>query len=198
MSTFSEIKDNQQSTPGFQNLILVITLLLVFLMASRSPIDSDLWWHLQSGRIMVETGKPLLTDVFSFTRAGMDWINHSWLAEITLYSIYNLANWVGLSVWMGLMAVLIAWFLWLQIPGGAFTRAGFVLLASIACAPLWTPRPQFFSLLFLTGLIWLVFRWLQKGGKYIWLTIPLFILWSNLHGGYFLGIIYLFTCAAGL
>lgn len=198
MSNQEPIRIREQLPMGFQNLILVVTLLLVFLMASRTPLDTDMWWHLRSGQIMVETGKPLLTDMFSYTRAGADWTNHSWLGEVFLYGIYQLTSWGGLSAWMGLTAALTAWLLWLQIPGGAFTRAGFVLLASIVSAPLWTPRPQLFSILFLAGLAWLVKFWLRKDGKVIWFSLPLFVLWSNIHGGFVLGIIYLITCATGL
>jgi hypothetical protein len=184
--------------PGLYNLVLVVTLLLVFLMASRTPLDSDLWWHLRSGQVMAETGKPLLTDIFSYTRSQETWVNHSWLSEVVLYDIYQITGWSGLSAWMGLMAALVGLIIWRLVPGGAFTKAGFTLLASLTCSPLWTPRPQFFSLLFLAILIWLIDDWLNRGGKSIWLTLPLFILWSNMHGGYLLGILYLLMCSVGL
>ena len=198
MSNQEPVQIREQKPVDFYTLILVVTLLLVFLMASRTPLDTDLWWHLRSGQIMVETGKPLLTDVFSYTRAGMDWTNHSWLGQIVLFEIYQLTGWTGLSSMMGLTAVLIGWLIWQQTPGGAFTRAAFVLLASIVSAPLWTPRPQLFSLLLLAILVWLVNHWLHKGGKIIWLILPLFVLWSNIHGGFVLGIIFLITLATGI
>jgi len=188
----------EKEMAGLTNLLLVVTLLLVFLMASRTPLDTDMWWHLRSGQVMVESGKPLLTDVFSYTRVGADWTNHSWLGEVLLYGIFQLAGWVSVSAWMGICAVLAAWFIWMQIRGGAFLKAGFVLLASVVSAPLWTPRPQLFSLVFLAALAWLVKGWLEKGGRRIWLILPLFVLWSNLHGGFVLGILYLITLALGV
>jgi hypothetical protein len=192
--SFSDVKPGQ----GFHYLFLIILLLMIFLAASRSSVDSDLWWHLQSGRVMTETGHPLLTDTFSYTREGQTWVNHSWLGEVVLYGLYQLGGWTALSAWMGLMAVLVAVFLWLQTSGPAYVKAGFILFASVVCAPLWTPRPQFFSLVFLAFLAWLVNRWLTKGGWTIWIVLPLFILWSNLHGGFVMGILYLIACAAGL
>jgi hypothetical protein len=183
---------------GFNNLILVVVLLLVFLMASRTPLDSDMWWHLRSGQIMVENGKPLLTDVFSYTRAGAEWTNHSWLGEVLLYIIFQIAGWLSLSTWMGVTAALIAWFIWKQIPVNGFLRVGFVLFASIVSAPLWTPRPQFFSLLFLSGLAWWIASDFQKPARKIWLLLPFFILWSNIHAGFVLGILLLITCALGV
>jgi hypothetical protein len=198
MTTPENSSIDTKSGQGFQCLFLVLMLLMVFLVASRSPVDSDLWWHLRSGQVMAETGKPLTSDVFSYTREGQVWVNHSWLGEVVLYGLYQLGGWAAISAWMGLMAVLAAIFLWLSNSGSAYVKAGFILLASVVCAPLWTPRPQFFSLVFLAFLIWMVNRWLEKGGRFIWLILPVFILWSNLHGGYALGILYLIACGSGL
>ncbi len=187
-----------KSRTGYANLILVLTLLLIFLTASRSPLDSDLWWHLRSGQVMMETGKPLVTDIFSYTRDGQAWTNHSWLGEVLIFQIYRISGWTGLSAWMGLVAVLVGVVIWKLIPGGVFTKAAFVLLASVSCSPLWTPRPQFFSLLLLAFLILALDTWIDHGGRAIWFVSILFIIWSNLHGGYLLGILYLVMCAIGL
>ncbi len=198
MTSIDKAPSPNNISAGFRNLVFVVTLLLVFLMASRTPLDSDLWWHLRSGQVMTETGRPLLTDAFSFTRMGETWVNHSWLSEVKIFGIYRYAGWTGLSAWMGLLAVLVGGIIWQLIPGSVFTKAGFVLLASITCSPLWTPRPQFFSLVLLAVLVWLVDRWIKQGGKVVWWILPLFILWSNLHGGYLLGILYLLMTAFGL
>lgn len=198
MTTPDTASTKEKYGQGFPLLILVLMLLMVFLVASRSPVDSDLFWHLQSGRVMAETGRPLTTDVFSYTREGQIWVNHSWLGELALFGLYQMGGWTAISAWMGVMAVLAAVFLWLQTSGNAFSKAAFILFASVVCAPLWTPRPQFFSLVFLAFLTWLVHRWMGRGGWTIWITLPLFVLWSNLHGGYVLGILYLAAYAAGL
>lgn len=183
---------------GFQNLLPIITILLVFLVASRTPLDSDLWWHLHSGQIMSETGRPLVTDMFSFTRGGETWINHSWLGQVIIYQLFRLAGWTGLSTWMGLTAALIAAIVWRMLPGGVFTRAGFVLLASVTCSPLWTPRPQFFSLLFFAVLILFIKYLLKRQERVVWIIPVFFIFWSNIHGGYMTGILFLVACSAGL
>jgi hypothetical protein len=38
---------------AFERMLLVITLLLIFFMAARTPLDSDMWWHLSAGEEML-------------------------------------------------------------------------------------------------------------------------------------------------
>ena len=66
------------------DLLQVICLLLVALIATRVPMDSDMWWHLKAGELTLEQGKPLLVDTMSYTKEGSAWINHSWLGQVVL------------------------------------------------------------------------------------------------------------------
>lgn len=205
MKTQTGLQNKLLEKPGFQDnkdafsrLLFVVTLLLVFLMASRTPLDSDLWWHLRSGQVMVETGRPLLVDTFSFTRDGMPWTNHSWLGELVLIGIYNIAGFYGLSAMVGLCAVAIVGLIWSQVPGKPFTKSVFTLFSAIISAPIWTPRPQLFSLVLLALLAWLISRKSTLSrNNYFWIVV-LFIFWSNMHGGFVLGVILLVATAAGL
>jgi hypothetical protein len=70
---------------AFRRLILIVTLLLVFIMAARTAMDSDMWWHLRAGEISWTTMKPVLEGVFSYTRPGQYWLNHSWLSEVIMF-----------------------------------------------------------------------------------------------------------------
>ena len=110
-----------QSAGG--RLIFVITLLLVAMMAARTPMDSDLWWHLRAGQVTIETGHPLVTDLFSYTRDGQSWINHSWLSQVILYGLYRLANYTGLSLWVTVLAVVSLTLVFFQMKGAAWWRS---------------------------------------------------------------------------
>ena len=69
--------------------MVFVTGLLVFIMAARTPLDTDFWWHIRAGEVTWQTAKPLLTDQFTFTRQGQPWTNHSWLAEVILYLVFQ-------------------------------------------------------------------------------------------------------------
>jgi hypothetical protein len=79
----------QADQNGFRWLILIVTLLLIFAMAARTALDSDMWWHLRAGEITWTTMKPVLDGAFSYTRAGQYWLNHSWLSEVGMFLLYR-------------------------------------------------------------------------------------------------------------
>ena len=61
-----------------EKLYLIIVLLLILIMAVRTPLDTDMWWHLRAGEETWQNKEVYSIDTFSFTREGEKWINHSW------------------------------------------------------------------------------------------------------------------------
>jgi hypothetical protein len=96
----------QEATTGWIWLVPVVLFSLVFSMAARSPLESDLWWHLRAGEETWETTQPLLVDTFSHTRAGAAWINNSWLSQVGLYLLYIKGGYLALSAAVALLATL--------------------------------------------------------------------------------------------
>jgi hypothetical protein len=192
--------DRNRQTPddSLRWLVPALALILVFGMAARAPLDSDLWWHLRAGQTSLEQGRPLLVDTFSHTRAGEAWTNHSWLAQVILYLVFRSGGILALA---GLVAALAAASLGMaygQMEGHPLLRAFILVLAAAVAAPLWSPRPQLFSLLLFAALGFLLARYRKYGRGRLWQLVPLFILWSNLHGGYILGLLLIGATGAGM
>lgn len=174
-------------------LVQKITLILVFFISTRTPIDADLWWHLRAGQVMWEGHKILLFDAFSYTRPGAPWVNAFWMSEIMFYLIYRVGEYFALTIFVSLMAALTFHIIQRRLPGSPFLNAFVVLLAVITAAPIWGPRPQIFSFLFIA----LLDHWLSvKQNK--WFIVALFILWANIHGGWIWGFLLLAAHLAGL
>ena len=176
---------------------ILVLLLLILIIALRTPLDSDMWWHLRAGEETWTSGIVYKVDSLSYTKAGQSWINHSWLSQIIMIGLFNLGGYKALSLWVGIAALGSMYFVYLQLEGHALLRAGITLLAAFVCSVVWSPRPQIFSLLLfaLSGLILFRYKWLGKN-QLVWF-IPLFIVWSNLHGGYILGIILIGSMVVG-
>ncbi|HEY9076949.1 MAG TPA: hypothetical protein VIO61_10465 [Anaerolineaceae bacterium] len=175
-----------------------VTLLLVFIMAARTPLDTDLWWHLRAGEEFLDTGRPVMVDTYSFTRQGLSWTNHSYLSQLFLAIAYRLAGFTGVGFLMVLVIVIGVFFILLQMKGHPLFKLPLLILGSLVMAPVWSARPQVFSFLMLGITTWIMYQWKNSQDRRIYRLPFLFILWSNLHGGYPLGLIYLGTILAAL
>jgi len=178
-------------------LMALILFVAVFAMAARAPADTDTWWHLQAGRVTLENGRILQTDVFSHTRQGQPWVNHSWLSQVILYLLFHGFRYFGLGLFQTLLVTLTFACVYAQMEGDVFTRAFIVVLAAATSAVVWIARPQLLSLLLTAVLCYLLHLYKRRGVNRLWLIPPLFALWVNLHAGYALGFIVLVGFVAG-
>lgn len=185
----------QQSLDRF---IPALAFILIFGMAARAPLDSDLWWHLRAGQASLELGRPLLVDFFSHTRFAEAWTNHSWLAQIVLFAVFYLGGHLALGALVSVLAAASLLLVYAQMEGHPILRAFILVLAATVAAPVWSPRPQLFSLLCFAILGYILYQNRKTGRGRLWLLVPLFILWSNLHGGYVLGMLLIAATAGGL
>ncbi|GAB4503306.1 MAG: hypothetical protein Fur0043_02980 [Anaerolineales bacterium] len=176
-----------------QRLLSVLTFLLTAFLLSRSPADADLWWHLRAGQVMWTQKNILLTDVFSYTRAGAPWVNAFWLSDLLLYGLYSLGKPFALATFVALLGALTFYVVSKNLKGNPFTNSFILLLAAVTAAPVWGPRPQILSFLFVALLDFWLIR--QQPLEYL---PPFFALWANIHGGWIWGFLLLAAHVAGL
>ncbi|HDD60967.1 MAG TPA: hypothetical protein ENF22_00365, partial [Chloroflexi bacterium] len=173
-----------------EKLYPIIVLLLILIMAVRTPLETDMWWHLRAGEETLLSKEVYSVDTFSFTREGADWINHSWLSQVLMVLIFREGSYYGLSIWVGICAVLSMLFVYLQMKGHPLLRSAVLLFAAVVSSVVWSPRPQIHTLVLFSLLGYLIFKYkTTKDIKYLIGTLPIFVLWGNLHGGYVLGVI---------
>lgn len=180
-----------------QALYIAVTFLLIGAMAARTPLDSDLFWHLRAGEETVRAGSPLLVDLFSHTRSGTPWINHSWLSQVGLYLLYEMGGYLALSVAVVCGAVVSMALMWRQCQGPVILRAAATILGSVVASVVWVPRPQLVSLVLFALVSYLLYLYKWQGRDRLWLLPVIFLLWSNLHGGYPLGFMLIVALLAG-
>jgi hypothetical protein len=166
---------------------LAILFLGLFAMAAGNLKDPDIWWHLKTGEYIATHKSVPRTDPFSYTRAGYPWVAHEWLSELLFYELPRTTGFGGLILFFA--AILTAAFLCLCLRCGSTAYvAGVVTLGgALATAPVWGVRPQVLSLL-LTSLWLLILERSERHPKILWWTLPLTLLWVNLHAGFALGL----------
>jgi len=170
-----------------RRVFVAILALGLFTMAARSVTDPDVWWHLRTGQLIVQTHALVHTDPYSFTRFGQPWVDHEWLSQILIFSLYRLTGWGGLIAGFG--AVIAAAFLvvFFRCPGRPYVAGVITLLGAFASAPSWGVRPQMLTLLLASVLLLVLERSYQRP-HLLWWTPLLMLVWVNLHAGYALGI----------
>jgi hypothetical protein len=174
----------QRSKRYLELFILVVSLALVFFIAARTPLDSDMWWHLSTGKQIFTSGNLRTPDVFSYTRPGIYWLDHSWLPDVGMYLMFIPGGFTALGIFVAVAAVLSLAVLWFQLEGSALFKAFLLLLAGIVASGNWSPRPQVLTLVMMavTGLVLYWYKW--KGKNKIWLLPILALVWANLHAGF--------------
>jgi hypothetical protein len=174
-----------------------LILIIVFAMAARTPLDSDMWWHLRAGQETWTTATPMTVDTFSHTRYGETWINHSWLSQVGMYLLFEHGSYLALTIAVAALAALSMAFVYAQMQAPPLLRAFIIVLAAAVAGTVWSPRPQLLSLVLFGLLAYLLYLFKWKGRDRLWLLPLIFILWSNLHGGYALGLLLLAAMVSG-
>src|SRR5712675_2110088 len=128
-------------------------------MTARNATDPDLWWHLRTGQLIVESGHVPHYDPFSFTRAGHAWISHEWLSEVVFYELWKHAGAAALIVFSAIITTAGFMLLYLRcLLGGAEKHwaAAATAFGALASAPSWGVRPQMFTFTLASLRLWLL------------------------------------------
>jgi tetratricopeptide (TPR) repeat protein len=175
---------------------MTLSALLLFTLFSGEIRDTDIWLHLKTGQHTLETRALTVPDPFSYTSdlgpksVGEEItrsfnLTHEWLAQIAMYQIYRTTGFPGLVVARAalLMAFcgLVGWM--------SFRRSGdfyMSLAAALAAAGVAFQFQQ--SRPFLATLVGLAATMaILETRRWLWLLPPLFLIWANLHAGFFTG-----------
>lgn len=166
------------------------TLFVFFL--THNAVDIDVWHLMALGRETVNSGHVPLQDIFSYTPTVSPSIQHEWGAGLLAYMASQWAGAYGLLLIKYLLGLALALSLVWHMRQTGVHLGIFALTAPLGLALLQpglsTVRPQFYSLVFVAVL--LIFLDLDRRGerRWIYLWLPAFVLWLNLHGGFVVGL----------
>lgn len=189
--------------------ILALAALLMLAWFSGEAGDSDTWWHLATGRYLVTHRALPVPDPFAFTTylgqpaypeevaARRFNLTHEWLAQVALYLIYAAAGFPGLVLVRALclmaFCATIGWIAWGRTHG-FYRSVGAAVAAATAAHIFATDRPYLVTFLLIAVTVAIL-----ESGRRWWILPPLFLVWANLHGGFFSGWLVLGAyCAAAL
>jgi hypothetical protein len=172
-------------------VFVIILFISLFALTADAVRDPDFWWHLRTGEYIVENHTiPKNDPSFSFTTAGKRWITHEWLSEVLLWGAYRVAGLPGLSLLFAGLITLAYALVFARSPGQPYNAGFATLLAALTALPILNVRPQVFTLVLLSLLIFLLERYFLKPSLLVLISLPaIMLLWVNLHGGFLLGLV---------
>jgi hypothetical protein len=172
-------------------ILLVLLALVVFLLGTFQINDSDFWWHLATGRYIIETADIPDTDPFTFTSGGNPWIAHEWLFGFLIYQIHQ---WAGIPSLILLKAALLTvtflllFLLLYKRTQHYFISSLVVLFAAILAHQRFYVRAELATLFFSVLVLYLITSYKQHLLKALWILPFVFCLWANLHAGVLFGL----------
>jgi tetratricopeptide (TPR) repeat protein len=170
-------------------------------MALKPVRSPDVWHHVKSGWFVVRNGGPATADVFSCTAQGKPWIQYEWLAQLSIYGIYQAGGATGLVLFQAAAAALLARLLMaairIQPRAGGSAAALATALALCAVSPRFFSRPEMFTWILFAGWLIAVEKIRSGRGAYFALPAILMIPWVNMHGAWPAGLAWLGLICAG-
>jgi len=187
--------------PSIGNLVFVaILFVLIFSLGNGLLNDGDTGYHIRAGELIAKTWEVPQTDPFSYHTPPLRWTAHEWLSELVMGLISRGFGLTGVVVFFSFILAIAHWLLYRslrQLSGDVLLCALVTLLACATSSTHWLARPHAFSLLF--TVIWCDrLNRLQPASRNTLILLPaMMLLWVNLHGGYFIGLILIAVYLAG-
>lgn len=150
------------------------------------PVDLDYWWHLATGRWMLDHARVPTVDPFSYTHGGQSWYAHEWLGELVLALLNRVGGYAACILFTAVLAALALWLVAATARlYGASRRAAFLLTAGVALLSFRyrypAVRPQVWTWTLFALLILAIARHERGHRRSLWILPPLFALWINVH-----------------
>jgi hypothetical protein len=181
-------------------LLLFISFINKYL--SVPLFDFDVWWHIATGRYIVENKALPENDPFSFVNDLEENKNPDplreqlilkqyWLAQIIFYKTYDAFGDKGIILLRSALLLLVLFFIfwWFNRQKVSFfITYPFVFIVFLQTYFFTGERPVLFTILFSVIVFIVLDDFKQKKSKLIFSLIPVMFVWANLHGGFILGI----------
>jgi hypothetical protein len=195
-------RERYRSSVSFPVVLTFVLLTLVFVLAHGKVADPDIWWHLHNADYLIHHHSLPNSDMYSFTLPGYPWMNHEWLAELPYHFAWRGMGLSGIDA----LAVVILSLIFLGVLYLSYRECGNYKAAILASSYTvflgrvsFGPRTILFGYACLVVLLIILQRFRQMGHAPLWLIPPLFCLWVNTHGSWFIGmVIFSIIVAAGL
>jgi hypothetical protein len=192
-----------RAMPSLTDLAFLMPIVFLFARLDGAKMmlgDGDTGWHVRTGEWILANGRVPDRDIFSFTKAGEPWFAWEWLWDVVSGWLHQ--HWGMGAVVLGSIFVLSITFALLyrlvrRKCGNVLIAIAVTFLAVAGSSIHWLARPHLFTLLF-TVIFYSILERVRDGNPRLLFLLPILTVpWTNLHGGFFVGIVLVGAYAAG-
>jgi hypothetical protein len=190
--------------PSFADVFVVALVVWTFASGPHGwaslLADGDAGWHIRVGEMILDSGSVPHVDPFSFSKPGQTWFAWEWLSDVGMALLHRAAGlkalvWFSAVLIAGFAGVLLRYMMWKG--ANALIALAFTLIAVGACSIHFLARPHLTTLLLIPITAWMVEADRLRPTWRLWILVPVFAVWTNLHGGFIAGLVILGAVAAG-
>ncbi len=151
-------------------------------------MDGDTGWHIRTGEYILAHHSVPVHDLFSFSKPDAPWYAWEWLTDVIYAVLFRIGSLKAIVLFAGVViaafaTLLLRYMLWRG--ANALLAVLITLLAVGSSSMHFLARPHLATLILLPAGIWMVESDRRKNTPWIWALIPVTVVWTNLHGGFF-------------
>ncbi len=188
--------------PSLTDVVILFPLLFLLLkMQGVSTLlgDGDTGWHIRTGEWILQHGTVPHVDIFSFSKPGQPWFAWEWGWD-ACFALIHQAGGLSAVVFVNIILLGVVFALLFRLVRRECSNdVVSVLVTIVALAGTsihWLARPHLVSWLFVVVFCHVLTRAAQGRTGLLWCLPFLMFLWTNLHGGFLLGIALVFAYMA--
>ncbi len=172
------------------SLIFTLTFFIILFFVNIIPfLDTDIWFHIKSGEIIASEGI-IHHDVFSYRTEGREWFPYEWLFQVIVFYFFKFFGIESIKFFIAASTTAMVFFIFLilrklfQLNVVLSAFCSFFFLVSIF--EFIAKRPASIAYTLLSIHLFLILLYYFKSKNWLWVSLPITLLWANMHGSVFL------------
>jgi hypothetical protein len=189
--------------PSMTDVAFLLPLIFLFggLRGVRTLLsDGDTGWHVRIGEWILAHHQAPRQDMFSFTMPNQQFFAWEWLWDVAaawLHQRWGLGGVVFVSLLVISLSTALLYRLVYRRCGNPLVAILLTALAAAGASIHWLARPHLITMLMMVVFLTILEHVREEQTGWLWALPALMIPWTNLHGGFLVGIIIVGTYGAG-
>ncbi len=175
-------------------------IVVMVLWKAAEPFDSDGWWHLRTGQLMLDRARLALRDPFSWVMQGKAWRQNSWLFDLFVGVVNRIGGraLVSLLMLVGFAALgVVSYKLCRRVGARVWPSVATMVPVMFLLGPYISERPQVVSCLLFAVVMVLTPTALAGSNRALIILSLTIAVWSNLHLAFSIGVLLAALLAVG-